>query len=184
MTQFDHWEPTITGWSSDILPFYWRMADALPQEPHVAEVGVYRGRSLLFLAARLRDLGKLGIVHAIDKWDESDEASHRPGEAEFAAFMADAIRIGVWDALKIHRMTSETAADRIADYSLDLVFLDATHTHNEVLADIRIWERKLKPGGILAGHDYSGSFPGVASAVHEVFGGKVRVVDTVWERLP
>jgi len=42
----------------------------------------------------------------------------------------------------------------IADKSLDLVFIDADHTYDVVLADIRAWFPKVKPGGVLSGHDF------------------------------
>ena len=39
--------------------------------------------------------------------------------------------------------------------SFDLVFIDAQHTFNECLADIKHWVTMMKPGSILAGHDFS-----------------------------
>ena len=40
------------------------------------------------------------------------------------------------------------------DESLDFVYLDADHTRPGVDNDIRVWWRKLKPDGVLAGHDF------------------------------
>lgn len=178
---FDAWEPTIPGWSSDILPFYDRMARELPTGAHAVEVGVYRGRSLLFLATRLRELGKMVLLHGVDVWDGSDEASHRPDGDCYRACVDDAGRLGVAYMIRFAVMPSDVASGMMPDRSLDLVFIDAQHTYEGVREDIALWTPKVRAGGVLAGHDYSGSFPGVAQAVHEAFGNAVRVTDSVWE---
>ena len=40
------------------------------------------------------------------------------------------------------------------DNSLDVVYLDASHVYIDVLQDCIAWYKKLKPGGVLCGHDY------------------------------
>lgn len=50
---------------------------------------------------------------------------------------------------------------------LDFIYLDAGHTYDEVLLDLRTWVPLLRPGGILCGHDYWKVFPGVIEAVDE-----------------
>ena len=62
--------------------------------------------------------------------------------------------------------TSEVAADRIADNSLDLVFIDANHSYEYVKKDIIKYTPKLKPNGLLTGHDID--YPGVNQAVNEM----------------
>lgn len=49
---------------------------------------------------------------------------------------------------------SQDVALWFRDALADLVFLDAAHTYVEVLADIKAWYPKVRPGGILAGHDF------------------------------
>ncbi len=49
---------------------------------------------------------------------------------------------------------SEDAAGEFADGSVDFVYLDGNHEEPFVSQDIEIWHKKLKPGGILAGHDW------------------------------
>ena len=52
------------------------------------------------------------------------------------------------------------------DGSLDFVYLDGDHSEAAVAGDIRLWRPLVKPGGILAGHDYGHpDFPGVKQAV-------------------
>ena len=62
--------------------------------------------------------------------------------------------------------TSEVAADRIADNSLDLVFIDANHSYDYVKKDIIKYTPKLKENGLLTGHDID--YPGVNRAVNEM----------------
>jgi hypothetical protein len=57
------------------------------------------------------------------------------------------------------------AAEEIPDNSLDFIFIDADHAYDAVLADLCTWYPKIKPGGLISGHDiYYGP---VAKAVYE-----------------
>ena len=50
--------------------------------------------------------------------------------------------------------SSDTAARHVEDDSLDLVFIDADHTAAWVQKDLDAWVPKVRPGGVIAGHDY------------------------------
>lgn len=52
------------------------------------------------------------------------------------------------------RETSMEAVSRFGDNSLDFVFIDGNHSYEFVKEDIREWTKKVKPGGVVAGHDY------------------------------
>jgi hypothetical protein len=67
----------------------------------------------------------------------------------------------------IVRDLSVSAAANFADQSLDHVYIDARHDYDGVRADLHAWYRKLCPGGLIAGHDFSGGWPGVVRAVSE-----------------
>ncbi len=69
------------------------------------------------------------------------------------------------------KMTSQKAAPLIADGCLDLVFIDVDpHDYEECSRDIKLWLPKIRPGGIISGHDYGQAYPGVVKAVSEAFG--------------
>jgi hypothetical protein len=75
----------------------------------------------------------------------------------------------------IWRMTSVEAAAKVPDHSFDFVYIDARHDYESVKEDLGAWCSKVRPGGILAGHDYvDGDLPEgefyVKSAVDEFFG--------------
>jgi hypothetical protein len=48
---------------------------------------------------------------------------------------------------------SQEVCSRIADNSLDFVYLDGDHSEEGVLQDLCDWWPKIKSGGVLAGHD-------------------------------
>jgi len=49
---------------------------------------------------------------------------------------------------------------------LDVLFIDGEHTYQAVLLDLRLWGRRVKPGGLILCHDAdSASFPGVRDAI-------------------
>lgn len=49
---------------------------------------------------------------------------------------------------------SEIAVQDIPYDSLDFVYIDADHSYDYVMTDIILWARRVRPGGIVSGHDY------------------------------
>jgi hypothetical protein len=68
----------------------------------------------------------------------------------------------------IIREDSLSAARLFQDSSLDFVYLDAGHSHAEVEADINAWSAKVRPGGLLMGHDYMDGEVSVVNGANEV----------------
>ena len=54
----------------------------------------------------------------------------------------------------VRKMSVEAAAD-FADGSLDFVFIDANHGLRWVVEDLCAWAPKVRPGGVVSGHDYA-----------------------------
>lgn len=52
------------------------------------------------------------------------------------------------------RTTSAEAAKAIPDASLDFAYLDGDHRREMVELDLQLWWPRLRPGGVLAGHDW------------------------------
>jgi hypothetical protein len=52
-------------------------------------------------------------------------------------------------------MPSSLAAKQIVGIEFDFVYIDGNHADDFVRDDINNWWLKIKPGGILAGHDYT-----------------------------
>ena len=69
--------------------------------------------------------------------------------------------------VRVIRDYSLNAVKQFQDESIDFVYIDAVHSMASVLIDMSIWWHKVKPGGWICGHDYTGTFPGVKVAVDE-----------------
>ena len=120
------------------------------------EVGVLDGRFAEWMLKTWRSCESYSLV---DPWVAHDD-TYRDASAQrtqdAAAFMAAATdRMKPFGArARILRNTSVAAAATFADASVDFVFIDARHTYDAVSEDLRAWWPKIRPGGILAGHDY------------------------------
>jgi len=82
-----------------------------------------------------------------------------------------ALRVyGQYENATLLEMDSLQASPRFDDSSIDFVYIDATHEYESVRDDIAAWWPKVKPGGLLAGHDFCEGHPitaGVVRAVRE-----------------
>jgi predicted O-methyltransferase YrrM len=142
----------IDGWMSP-EELTW-LAEQARECSVIIEVGSHLGRSTAALADHCP-----GHVFAVDKWADA---------SVFAAFMEKKCR----NVLKMVGTSPEIANAFAPELCVDLVFIDADHSYEAVKADIAAWRRFVKPGGILAGHDHDGGWPGVEKAVDEAFGGR------------
>lgn len=174
----------IPGWTcDDMLALYREVGERWPEGTFV-EVGVAYGRSLAFLASAAPGARVIGV----DTWDEfmgfdnlapDVVAVLRSWSCPFNACEHFVGACGVENHTWFMWESSLDAAAWL-DETPDFVFIDANHTYDDVRADIRAWLPKVKPGGILAGHDYSPEmFPGVCKAVDELLPER-RVAGVVW----
>lgn len=136
------------------------------------EVGSWKGRSTVYMAHELRALGKRVKFFCVDTWEGSPENIDDPwvrGGSLFDLFRKNTDEYR--DLITPVRKPSTEAALTFDDGSVDIVFIDACHEYQSVKADIAAWLPKVRPGGIIAGHDYRwrGDDP-VKKAVHEAFG--------------
>ena len=110
------------------------------------EVGVYEGRFSKMLLDRL-DLDKL---HSIDPWLDAN------GDFDDEVYQVAVASLKPYsDTCDIIIDSSPRAAGKFEDASLDFVYIDGEHSYEATLADMRAWVSKIKPGGVLCGHDYS-----------------------------
>ena len=124
--------------AKDDLRWLYARAREVPEGGTVVEIGTLRGRSA---AAWYQGLDGRGRLFCIDVWNE---------QGYYASFVWNMLDLGYMP--NILRMSSQEAAQYFVDSSVDIVFLDGDH--DNVAHDIELWWPKLKPGGLMVGHDW------------------------------
>jgi hypothetical protein len=144
---------------------YRRMAENCRPNGILVELGAWKGRSSAFLIVEAKNKSPDIQVHIVDTWLGSGEHTLGMTDGLYEKFLENLSPLkGQYQA---HRMTTDEAASLFQDGSLDGVFIDADHTYEAVKMDIQNWMPKVRSGGILAGHDYIETWPGVIEAVNE-----------------
>lgn len=173
---------SIEGWFDERdARFYTYQVQRAPARARFVEIGSWKGRSSYCLADEIRRSGKAIEFWCVDTWEGSEEhrdAGSVTGGTLFDEFLANVAPVR--DYLEPLRATSVEAAARFDDHSLDFVFIDAAHDYDNVRADIEAWRPKVRPNGVLAGHDYCRAWPGVVRAVEAAFRGRARVFGSCW----
>lgn len=135
----------------------------------IVELGAWKGRSSAFLVVEAKNKSPNIKIHIVDTWLGSGEHTVGMTDGLYEKFISNMAPLnGHYQA---HRMTTDDAAPLFEDGSLDSVFIDADHTYEAVKRDIANWMPKVRKGGILAGHDYIHTWPGVIQAVNESISG-------------
>lgn len=130
-------------------------AETLPQNATVVELGVFRGRSLLYLAEYATLVGKKLKLYGVDIFDPAFKSQPFGSSEELMATLEqDAARACPWNRPKLIRGDTASVASQFKDGSVDALWIDADHSAEGVRKDIEAWKPKLAPGGIMAGHDY------------------------------
>jgi hypothetical protein len=143
----------------------------LPENSTIVEVGCWKGKSVSYLAVEVINSGKKISIHAVDTWKGSvNEVYHQSNsdvmnDTLYQLFLSNIEPVK--QVITPIRMASVDAAKTYSDESLDVVFIDAGHSYEEVKEDILAWFPKVKRGGYIAGHDYSWC-DGVKQAVDEI----------------
>jgi predicted O-methyltransferase YrrM len=149
----------------DFERFYTWLAEVIPQGGKFIEIGVYRGRSVCFLAARRPDIEFTLIDPFVDDNPFAAVFNHEQMTGDESIRR---IKTLIPNSI-ILRSTSEAAAFALPDEAYDAVFIDGDHGHESVMKDLVLYTSKIKRGGIVSGHDYSMDCPGVIRAVNEFY---------------
>jgi len=116
-----------------------------------AEIGMGTGTNAMTLKRKNPEL----ILYCVDSWEIYD------GIHDFT----DPQQMKEWQTLACHRLReykdihiiNKLSMDTVNDFndnSLDFVYIDANHEWPYVTQDLFYWSKKVRPGGIVSGHDY------------------------------
>lgn len=150
---------------------YSRFVRELEDGSKIVEVGCWKGKSISYLAVEVINSGKDIKIDAVDTWRGTpDEEYHQKDvfvktDKLYNLFLSNISPVS--QVIKAIRMSSVEAAALYEDNSVDVVFIDAGHTYEDVKCDIISWKPKVKKGGYLAGHDFPEAH-GVVKAVEEL----------------
>lgn len=163
----------IRGWMT--LPELLVLAEFASTRKQIVEVGSYCGRS-----ARVMADNTDGNILCVDPWNgicltfglTVHSNGYNKEFREFTRNMADHILAGKADFRIID------FRELWLEFTPDMIFLDAIHTYEELVLDIK-HSLQLMPKGLLCGHDYCAAWPGVMQAVDEIFPQR-QVKESIW----
>lgn len=144
-----------------------------PQNKVVVELGSWLGSSTRFILQHAIN----AKVIAIDHWSDNikdygnggaTDASSDPG-IEKIGTLWETFLVNCWDykdRLYPVRAYTQDGLKKLKDYDIvaDVVYIDASHSYEDVLADITL-SRELWPNAQIVGDDYT--WESVRRAVHE-----------------
>jgi len=150
----------IEGWLSvQEGIFLYRIANNLPSNANIAEIGSWKGKSTIWLASALTD--KKGTkVYSIDPHVGSPEKVNEYQKVDtFGKFQENVAVNGLENQVISLKMASRKAFSVFKD-TIDLLFIDGSHTYPAVKEDFSLWKSKMKKGGWIVMHDAT-VIPGV-----------------------
>jgi predicted O-methyltransferase YrrM len=156
------------------------LAEAAAGKRLVVEFGAWCGKSTVALAGALE-------VISVDTFlgTPGDNGNHE-------RLIADGLRPAAeWRAATAHlpnvfaivgdlRRTMTQRLLLAFAGSVDLVYIDADHSYQHVFADINLALRLVRPDGVVCGHDYDSTHPGVMQAVDEKFPNRRLPAEKLW----
>lgn len=162
----------------DFEDYYNRVAELMPDNCRVCEVGIANAASAIFLAEAILNLGK-----NIERFVLVDNLQYG-GNDQAQTIINHIIQSGIKE-FEFLQMGSLDASCKFPDGYLDFCFIDASHTFEGTKADVRCWWHCMKDGAILAGHD--AAMVEVKQAIEEVIPkDQLRIIETtksygIWE---
>src|SRR5207248_11580405 len=128
----------VEGWLTEAQARrLWESTRSVPAGGRVVEIGSFRGRSTIVLAAALVDGAELVAIdpHAgSDRGPQEIAADAERGDADHAAFIANLEAADVADHVRHVRAMSSDGHDEVSG-EIDLLFVDGAHRFGPARAD-------------------------------------------------
>ena len=116
-----------------------------------AEIGTSKG-SYASILARCNPECE---IYCVDPWETYNDLTDWTDEVVLNEYWEIAkARLSKLPKVHIIKEYSMNALHNFDDESLDFVFIDANHAFPYVAEDVYFWSKKVRPGGIVSGHDY------------------------------
>lgn len=157
-----------------------KLAAVVPADQAIVEIGSHTGLSTCWLAAGSRS-GYGAHVYAVDPypaprpgtkddpWELGPEGVIERFWSNVAGTTQEVPRGDDYtDLVTLFRETSLDAAARWEKRDIGLLFVDAIHEYEPVLADYAAWSPFMAQYGVIAFHDYHHTYPGCKQAIKEI----------------
>jgi predicted O-methyltransferase YrrM len=165
----------IPGWF-DFFNLYSEMVNMFDDATFL-EVGTWKGRSTVFMGAKIKESGKNIRLYAIDIFGPFiSEGKPQDTSDIFDEFLRNIAPYR--DIITPIKGNSRILHSQFPNKSFDFIFIDGGHDYESVIDDIKGWYPKLKDGGVFGGHDVD--WPGVRKAVDEFFGDSFNIRGITW----
>jgi MMP 1-O-methyltransferase len=115
----------------------------------IVEIGSWKGRSTVWLAAAARSVG--AVVYAIDRHEASRED---PGARTYREFRRNLEAAGLLDHVRPLVMSSRDA-EQVVKGPVGVLFIDGDHSDAGAQEDFTVWLPRLERGAALLCHDVS-----------------------------
>ena len=172
-----YWQ-RVWGWFT-YGELYSEMVKRFGDDAVFVEIGVWLGKSTLYMAEEIKKSGKNIKFYAIDPFEICGKMidpfpvparKGQPWTMEQSYFHDHWKKVSepVKDYVQLLKGYSYDEVRGFEDESIDFVFIDGEHDYESVKKDIKDWLPKVKKGGVIAGHDYVQIHQGVIQAVTEL----------------
>jgi predicted O-methyltransferase YrrM len=131
------------------------------------------GKSTVYMAEKIKNSNKKIHFYVIDNFvGEPTENT----ENLYESYLSNLDINEVSNYVRTLKMTSQEALSKFKNKTIKFIFIDGSHKHEDVKADILGFLTKMKDESIMAGHDYHY----VKNAVNEVFVTAVKEDGASW----
>lgn len=158
--------------------YLFQLASDLPPDAQVVEVGSWMGASTCFIAGGLKGAGPK--ILAVDNFQGlstcgEDAAWYNRHFQQLGRKSTLEIFRDNFAALGFSQRAEPVVSDSLAAAqslatkrgTIDFIFIDGDHSYEACAADIAAWTPFVKPGGVIAFHDFGSRADGVTRAIFE-----------------
>ena len=139
------------------------------------EIGSYKGESAFMFAS----LGIFTEIHCVDPYEGAEEANDIFTEDWNNVKNEFKLNTRYFDNITLHQGFSYDLVNNFEDNYFDFIYIDGSHSYEEVKRDIELYLPKTKH--LIGGHDYQKEWPGVIKAVDEIVGTPYKIyADASW----
>jgi predicted O-methyltransferase YrrM len=135
------------------------------EDMKMIEIGSYMGESTFIFASQLL-FKEIICIDPLSGEELFNEMSNRTWDEVRREFWTNTRH---WDNIRLFQDYSYNVHGNFEDESVDVVYIDGNHGYDDVTNDLKLYLPKIKPGGIICGHDYSDPHPEVIQAVNDFF---------------